>query len=31
MKRAKGFGFVIPDNQKVSKDIFIPRGVTRER
>ena len=25
-EKSKGFGFVIPDNQKVSKDIFIPQG-----
>ena len=25
-QKSKGFGFVIPDNQKISKDIFIPQG-----
>ncbi|WP_366925876.1 ribonuclease R [uncultured Clostridium sp.] len=25
-EKSKGFGFVIPDNQKISKDIFIPQG-----
>lgn len=25
-EKSKGFGFVIPDNQKLSKDIFIPQG-----
>lgn len=25
-QKSKGFGFVIPDNQKLSKDIFIPQG-----
>lgn len=26
-QKSKGFGFVIPDNQKLSKDIFIPQGM----
>lgn len=25
-EKAKGYGFVIPDNQKIGKDIFIPQG-----
>lgn len=25
-QKSKGFGFVIPDNQKLAKDIFIPQG-----
>lgn len=25
-QKSKSFGFVIPDNQKISKDIFIPQG-----
>lgn len=25
-EKSKGFGFVIPDNQKISRDIFIPQG-----
>lgn len=25
-QKSKGFGFVIPDNQKISSDIFIPQG-----
>ncbi len=25
-QKSKGFGFVIPDNQQISKDIFIPQG-----
>ena len=25
-QKNKGFGFVIPDNQKISRDIFIPQG-----
>lgn len=25
-QKSKGFGFVIPDNQKISMDIFIPQG-----
>ncbi len=25
-QKSKGFGFVIPDNQKINKDIFIPQG-----
>ena len=25
-QKSKGFGLVIPDNQKISKDIFIPQG-----
>ena len=25
-QKSKGFGFVIPDNQKISKDIFIPQA-----
>lgn len=25
-QKSKGFGFVIPDNQKIGKDIFIPQG-----
>ena len=25
-QKGKGYGFVVPDNQKISKDIFIPQG-----
>lgn len=25
-EKGKGYGFVVPDNQKISKDIFIPQG-----
>ena len=25
-EKGKGYGFVIPDNQRISKDIFIPQG-----
>ncbi|MGL5436267.1 MAG: ribonuclease R [Lachnospiraceae bacterium] len=25
-QKSKGFGFVIPDNQKLNKDIFVPQG-----
>lgn len=25
-QKSKSFGFVIPDNQKISKDVFIPQG-----
>lgn len=26
-QKSKGFGFVLPDNQKIGKDIFIPQGM----
>lgn len=25
-QKGKGYGFVVPDNQKISKDVFIPQG-----
>ncbi len=25
-QKSKGFGFVVPDNQKIGKDVFIPNG-----
>ena len=28
-EKGKGYGFVIPDNQRISKDIFIPRGCSQ--
>ena len=28
-KKGKGYGFVIPDNQRISKDIFIPQGCSQ--
>ena len=28
-EKGKGYGFVIPDNQRISKDIFIPQGCSQ--
>ncbi len=28
-EKGKGYGFVIPDNQRISKDIFIPKGCSQ--
>ena len=28
-EKGKGYGFVIPDNQRISKDIFIPQGCSK--